>query len=499
MRQGLTAFVPKIFGAVNGNNDVKVPYYPEGQQTYNYWETSFYCGISIFALALFAFIAQFKRRDVQLMLGLGVFGFLFALGNHFFVFDIFYNLPFFGLFRNPARMMFVSVFAFALAAGFGFDALLSLTSTGSNSKKLYIAFGSVAAIALLAGLGAFSGICATPEEVVADVKSYGMLAFLFSALTFAVCVSYSKLKYTQLASGILMILIVFFDLYSASADFNKSEVDPTVQYSDMFEKSPELKYLLKPVFPNKVFRVKMRLYDQNGRTMAKPMEDNQGMLDRICLVEGYNPLLLDRMIPPIYPESKINDMRNVRYALEVDSAAGQLAFAKHETAWGNARLFYDYKVIPTEALVKAAKHKDYSLMSGTDFENVLILEQTPKNSYSHKTTSENATATNVKTLKYEANEIAYSAETSENALMFFSEIFYPEWKAYVDGKEVPILAANYSFRAIELPAGKHKVEMRFDGSALNRGRTIAYSTVTVSVLLVLALFVIGKRRKTDSK
>lgn len=494
MRQALTAFVPKIFGSVNGNNDSKVPYYLEGQQTYNYWETSFYCGISIFALALFGFIFGIKKRDIQLMLGLGLFCFLFALGKNFFIFDIFYNLPFFGLFRNPGRMMFASVFAFSVAAGFGFDALLEAVKSAGNSKKLYIAFGSVVLIALLAGFGAFASACGTPEEVVSDVNSYGMLAVLFSILTFGVCVSYSKVKYNPLIAGIVMTLVVFFDLYSAGSDFNKSIQNPHEQYAGMFEKSPQLKKLLTPKFPGNVFRVKMRLYDANGRTLAKPMEDNQGLIDRICLVEGYNPLLLDRMIPPIYPESKINDMRNVRYALEIDSNARQLAFLEHKTAWGNAKLFYNYKVISTDALKNAAKSKNYSVMGGTDFDNMLILEQNPTQTYSHKQ-SDSVAGANVKTLKYEENEIAYSAVTPENALMFFSETYYPEWKAYVYGKEVPILAANYSFRAIELPQGSHKVEMRFDGSALNRGRTIAWSTISVSILLVIALYFAGKRRK----
>lgn len=54
----------------------------------------------------------------------------------------------------------------------------------------------------------------------------------------------------------------------------------------------------------------MRLNNDKGQTIAKPMEDNQGMLDNILLIEGYNPLYLNRMIVPIAPYSRIPEQKN---------------------------------------------------------------------------------------------------------------------------------------------------------------------------------------------
>jgi len=41
----------------------------------------------------------------------------------------------------------------------------------------------------------------------------------------------------------------------------------------------------------------------------------------------------------------------------------------------------------------------------------------------------------------------------------FSEAWYAGWKAFVDGKQVPIYRADYLFRAVPVPAGKHRVVM----------------------------------------
>ncbi len=40
--------------------------------------------------------------------------------------------------------------------------------------------------------------------------------------------------------------------------------------------------------------------------------------------------------------------------------------------------------------------------------------------------------------------------------------YYPGWRAYVNGEQVPIYAANYSQQAVYLEAGKHRVRFRYD-------------------------------------
>ena len=59
------------------------------------------------------------------------------------------------------------------------------------------------------------------------------------------------------------------------------------------------------------------------------------------------------------------------------------------------------------------------------------------------------------------------------------DFMYPGWHAYLDGEEVPILTAFSHFKAVEVPAGTHRVSFEF------RPR-IVYACVTVSVLSLVA-------------
>jgi uncharacterized membrane protein YfhO len=62
-------------------------------------------------------------------------------------------------------------------------------------------------------------------------------------------------------------------------------------------------------------------------------------------------------------------------------------------------------------------------------------------------------------------EYKSSAKTEQFAL--FSEMYYPPskgWDTYIDGKlvEKGFVQADYAIRGLRIPAGEHKIEMRFE-------------------------------------
>jgi hypothetical protein len=75
---------------------------------------------------------------------------------------------------------------------------------------------------------------------------------------------------------------------------------------------------------------------------------------------------------------------------------------------------------------------------------------------------------------------AYSvvAVTPAPAYLVFSEVWYPGWRAWVDGVEVPIYRANFAFRAVWLASpGSHTVVMRFDPWSWKAGLALTLLTL----------------------
>lgn len=85
--------------------------------------------------------------------------------------------------------------------------------------------------------------------------------------------------------------------------------------------------------------------------------------------------------------------------------------------------------------------------------------------------------------------LKYETESTSNGLVVFSEIYYPKgWHAFIDGKEVPILRADYVLRALEVPAGKHTIEFRFEPKPYVVGNKITMASGWVLLLVALGCF-----------
>ncbi|RSK49367.1 YfhO family protein [Hymenobacter rigui] len=98
--------------------------------------------------------------------------------------------------------------------------------------------------------------------------------------------------------------------------------------------------------------------------------------------------------------------------------------------------------------------------------------------------------------KYTPNALTYRANAAQAGLVVFSEIYYADgWKAFIDGKEVPYLRANYVLRALQVPAGNHTIEFRFEPSEYAIGNTVSMvSSVLLIAALLVALFYALKHR-----
>ncbi|WP_455584256.1 YfhO family protein [Bacteroides sp.] len=190
---------------------------------------------------------------------------------------------------------------------------------------------------------------------------------------------------------------------------------------------------------------------------------------------------------------RILNMLNTKYFIFPVNQQGQTAPILNPYAYGNA--WYVNKV----QYVNNA-NEEIDTVGEADLKNTAIVDVKFKDALKGMTESfkEDSVST-VKLIGYEPNHLTYETSSPKDGVIVFSEIYYPKgWKATIDGQPVEIARANYILRAINVPAGKHTIEMRFDPGSLHVTEGIAYTGLVlllIGTIAVLALY----RRKLNKK
>ncbi len=80
-----------------------------------------------------------------------------------------------------------------------------------------------------------------------------------------------------------------------------------------------------------------------------------------------------------------------------------------------------------------------------------------------------------------------SVPEARGGLVAFSIAYHPGWRAWIDGKPAKLLRANHCLAAVEVPPGKHQIELRFSTPGLKKGAAVS----GLAALLLLALCAAG--------
>ncbi len=475
-KQIYTAIVPKLFGWVEGSNLEASTFYLKlngDLQRHFFWETAYYFGVVGAVFGLFGALVGFRLRYVWLMIIFVAFGFLYAQGGGSPIFNIFFNLPYFGVFRNPGRMMFMVTLGASILSGFGFDFLWKEAFKKETLVKFAIPLIIAFFIGFLASSGVFANLMEAPFVAQKVIEDSGNLAMIFVLIAGLIGVLLNRAVISPSLAGIGLIILAFVDLFIVGASFNRNPDNPERTY----ELKPELKAMLTPKLPNEIFRVSMRLYEPI-RFMA--MQRNQGLIDEVMLIEGYNPLILERVLPPSPNAKTTLDLCNVKYEVKVNLEKGTWAFAERTGFYPRIWLLRDYRVIETE------KVSDFMKKNNLDFLQTVVLEKRPK--LSNPDTSQ-PFESKANCEYFSNNYIKFKVNSNLPAIAVISEIWYPNWKAYIDGRPVEVLRANYSLRAVEVPQGEHTLEMKYESTAFTTGLYLTLATI----LIVIAGLILSYR------
>ena len=96
-------------------------------------------------------------------------------------------------------------------------------------------------------------------------------------------------------------------------------------------------------------------------------------------------------------------------------------------------------------------------------------------------------AAQIKLTKYAPDYVEYDYSAKEKGTVVFSEVYYPYgWKAYIDGEPADHFRANYTLRAMNVPAGQHHIRFEFRPDTIEK-----WGKVSVACKYLIYLTILG--------
>ena len=231
-----------------------------------------------------------------------------------------------------------------------------------------------------------------------------------------------------------------------------------------------------------------RVYEVNGRLQARTSYFHKSL-------SGYSAVRPRRMEQLFSYQidngnMEVLNMLNTKYVIQVDEKNQEFP-ALNDKANGNAWFISKVK------FVSSSDEEMKALDKFNSKEEVIINEKEFKIS-TDKTYAKDSLA-QISLVKYKPNYLKYKTQNNAKGLAVFSEIYYPKgWIATIDGKEAPIFRVNYTLRGLEIPAGNHTVEFKFEPQVVKTGSTIVLVSGIGMLLLISGGIYLESKRKAKN-
>jgi hypothetical protein len=446
-----------------------------------------------------------------------------ALGGFTPIYSFFYrHLPFFASLRYPVKFLFITIFFLYVVSGLGFDFMVQ-RFTEKRPPPLLYQWLLVTAVVILAGVLSVTHFY--PVQTMSLALSWweGLLdpAFLPTALhnlnrmlvivILTLIVIFFGLRHRPAhLGGPLVLILLILDLFLGNRGFairlDAAKFHAATEVIRTLNADPDLFRFHTVSLAEVSEGVRVSDYEGFHRLRKEHLEYDLMMEHHLFDIDGYNVPLQPRYEKfmylirgkPLAPVRNLLDMLNVKYVL-TDAPVELPDFVWIRNGVGPSKLYENRNCLPRAYLVSNFQ----VLQSDEDFARALsdpnfdprrqvFLEKVPESYQALK--KEPALRTlkpAVRVISYVANRFVLEATAPEAALLFMSEAYYPGWQSYVDGKQVEILRANYTFRAVPLGPGTHRVEMVCRPLSFRLG--LALSLLTI--FLLVTGWVISTRRQ----
>ncbi len=308
--------------------------------------------------------------------------------------------------------------------------------------------------------------------------------------------SEGELKGATLLS-VALLLICLADMWSVNKRYLNDPMFTTVSRNKTAEKTPADEYILGKSGTGRDYRVlnytvntfndnsTSYFYSSIGGYHAAKLRRYQELIEA-HIVPEMNRLyeaLADTAATDIDQLHPVLDMLNTKWFILPGQQGMQIPL-ENPVAMGNAWFVNDVRAVATA-------NEEMEALSNVDPRSTAVVNTTqfalPK--YEH-----DAAESSIRQTSLTSTSVTYETDNDRNALAVFSEIYYPGWRATIDGQPADILRADYVLRALPVPKGKHVIKMTFDPQSVHTTETIAYVALALLLLTFLAAILLQGRK-----
>lgn len=462
--------------------------------TYNYWgiwnyaEFVSFIGIIPLSLAIYGLTARSLYKGF--FIALGLVALVFGLENPISKIPYSISIPFISSLQ-PSRIIFLLVFALTGLASIGFDRLLKVKKEKTNLK---IFFGPlIVAVILLAIAGStiFAKDLFSQTQTL-DPPAIAQRNLILPALTtFALlAITFLRLKIRSLAI-ILIFAITIFELFRFGYKFT-----PFSKLSWIFPQTRATSFLLAQEKPFRIMSTDRRI-----------MHPNVSAVYGIESIDGYDPLYLadwnkfvsvwqsqnpnaplaafNRIVTPQKIDYKFIDLVNVKYVLtfdEIENPNFEKVFTEGQTKIYQNKNFLDRAFFVNEVVGAKSDQEEFAKLLNPNFDLKKMATsqefEFPKQELTAQVSFED----------YQDQNLTLSVQTDRQAPLILTNVYYPGWKAYIDGQPVPVNKVDFMFQAVLVPQGSHQIEFKYQPDSFYNGLYLSVAALSGIILFSLYLW-----------
>ena len=323
----------------------------------------------------------------------------------------------------------------------------------------------------------------------------------FMLVAFGTLWFYIKGRLAQNTAVIIVGVFMIGDLFFIDKNYvsnNPKQFKSEREVNEPFQSNQADDFILKDTTIYRVYEVQGRLQCRTsyfhksvgGYSAVRPRRYNQLFdyeIDQKLSDLGKN---IDPKTMTLIKEIPMLNALNIKYLI-VQTQDGESVPILNLMTNGNAWF------VNSIQFVNSADEEMKSI-SKFDSKNVAIINENEfgKLVKNNKVTFEKDSLASIKLDNFKPNVVRYTSNNTNDGLAVFSEVYYPKgWKATIDGKAADIFRVNYVLRGLQIPAGKHTIEFKFEPEVVKTGGTIALlSSVGMMVLITVGLYFERKKK-----